>query len=82
MTKFPILNLYRTLFNIGAVLVILAGVLTTISNLTSSTSGFNLGAFVAGFIPFLGVSVGLAFLAEVIKLALTIESHLDRIANR
>lgn len=81
MSKFPILNLYRTLFNIGAALVLLAGVVTAWGAATSFTRSFNFGLFVGAFIPFLIGAVGLGFFAEVIKLALTIESHLEQIAQ-
>lgn len=79
MTKFPILNLYRTLFNIGAILVLIAGAVTIASNV--SETGFEFRSVASAFFPFLALSVGLAFLAEVIKLALTIEKHLEKIAQ-
>jgi hypothetical protein len=82
VSKFPILNIYRTLFNIGAVLVILVGVLTAVGDIRAPGGSFNLGTFVAAFVPFLAVSAVLGFLAESIKLALVIERHLDRIANK
>ena len=81
MNKFPILNLYRTLLNIGAVLVLVAGIIATL-NEASSGNEFQFGSFVAAILPIIAVSVVLALLAEIIKLGLAIEKHLARIAER
>ncbi len=76
------MNLYRRLFQIGSVLIILIGIVSAVSDATMPEGGSNFLTIIAGFIPFLILSTILLFFAETIKLALTIESHLYKIANQ
>ncbi len=82
MSKFPMLNLYRTLAIILAVIIIVVGILSAI-NAASLTASFNsfsrfdLGTFIIVLLPFLGGAFALGVVAELILLALRIEDHLD-----
>ena len=79
---FPILNLYRILFHIGALIVLLVGAITVYREGSASNEGFAMISILMGLIPFIATSTLLVFFAEIIKLGLKIESHLEKIANR
>ena len=83
MSKFPLLNIYRTLAIIGAILLVIVGVITAIgsANVDAYYAGFNFGVFIATLIPFLGAAFGLGVAAEVIALLLEVVDHLEHIRS-
>jgi hypothetical protein len=81
MNKFPILNFYQNALNILGVIVLVGGfliALTTSSSLGRSFGGGGLIVFVSAYLPFLISAIGLGITAEIIKLFLRIEDHLDQ----
>ena len=80
MSKFPLLNTYRSLAIILAVIVVIAGILSALGA-ASLFRGFDLGIFIITTIPFLGGAFALGVVAELILLLLRIEDHLEHIRH-
>jgi|SRR5664279_586610 len=79
MSKFPLLDTYRTLAVILAVIVVIAGFFAALSAATAFEQAFNVGTFIVAWLPFLGGAFSLGVFAELIQLFLNIEDHLEHI---
>src|SRR4051794_20704886 len=81
MSRFPLLNIYRTLAIIGAILLVIVGVIASIRAGTGDpyVQSFDLGVFIGTLIPFLGAAFGLGVAAELILLLLDVVDHLEHI---
>jgi len=82
MKRFPLLNSYKVLLYVVAVLVLVVGFLISLGNASMSVwgeTGFQFGEFLVTFIPFILGAFFLAVSAEVIGLFLTIEERLYQI---
>ena len=81
MSKYPLLNIYRTLAIILAVLVVVVGVIASFRFASGSSynPSFDLGVFITSVIPFLGAAFGLGVAAELILLLLDVVDHLEHI---
>lgn len=81
MSKYPLLNIYRILAIIAAVLIIIVGVIASLRFASSSSydGSFDLGVFIASVLPFLGAAFGLGVISELISLLFDVVDHLEHI---
>jgi hypothetical protein len=76
MSKFPLLNLYRSLAIAFAIITLVGGVLV---GLADSRGVFSFTTFLAPSLPFFVAAFALGIVAELIQLLLKMEDHLDHI---
>lgn len=79
MNRFPILNIYRSIMTLVGGLIVLGGFLSGLAIANNRYDGFQFGTFIVVFLGAAFLAFGWLILAEVVKVLLYIEHHLDRI---
>ena len=80
MNKFPVLSIFRGIANLIGGIIVLGGTLLALLS-SQSYYGFNFGAFLPIFITALLLGGSIIIYAELIKLLIRVEDHLDLIKS-